>query len=196
MRLRPPRPAPAARVAGTRPPGLLAEKIGGIAFLQLLCPALRVTAQPLALPALRGLARLVLPGSHARQRSGSGRYFPTGTRPSFPAGAGNLCHLAGCSADRWLPGPASIVNAGAAMDRAVFGVSGLALRGSGGILLSWVGVHGGSRRGESQPQPAAEEGHGASAPPQEAGGGPGLVAGPAESSVAAGARRDRGERGG
>ena len=75
MRLRPPRPAPAARVEGTRPPGLLAEKIGGIAFLQLLRPALRVTAQSLALPALRGLARLALPGSHARQRSGSGRYL-------------------------------------------------------------------------------------------------------------------------
>ena len=76
MRLRPPRPGPAAGAEGTRPPGLLAQKIGGIAFSQLLHPALRVTAQPLALPALRGLARLALPGSHGRQRSGSG---PGGT---------------------------------------------------------------------------------------------------------------------
>ena len=55
MRLRPPRPGPATGAEGTGPPGLLAQKIGGIAFSQLLHPALRVTAQPLALPALRGL---------------------------------------------------------------------------------------------------------------------------------------------
>jgi len=81
VRLRPPRPAPAARAEGTRPPGLLAEKIGGIAFLQLLHPALRVTAQSLALSTLRGLARLALPGSHARQRSGRDAQI---VRPSTP----------------------------------------------------------------------------------------------------------------
>ena len=105
MRLRPPRPAPAARVEGTRPPGLLAEKIGGIAFLQLLHPALRVTAQSLALSTLRGLARLAFPGSHARQRSGSGRYFRQ-VHARLPLCAENLCHVAGCTADRWLLGPA------------------------------------------------------------------------------------------
>ena len=86
MRLRPPRPGPATGAEGTRLPGLLAQKIGSIAFSQLLHPALRVTAQPLALPALRGPARLALPGSHGRQRSGPAQHRavpPAGTSPSL-----------------------------------------------------------------------------------------------------------------
>jgi hypothetical protein len=84
VRLRPPRPGPAARAEGTCPPGLLAQKIGGIAFSQLLHPALRVTAQPPALPALRGLARLALLGSHGRQRSGSAPGGTSGRYKSVP----------------------------------------------------------------------------------------------------------------
>ena len=86
MRLRPPRPGPAAGAEGTGPPGLLAQMIGGIAFSQLLHPALRVTAQPLALPALRGLARLALLGSHGRQRSVPAQHQavpPAGISPSL-----------------------------------------------------------------------------------------------------------------
>jgi len=45
---------------------------------------LRVTAQPLALPALRGLARLALLGSHGRPRSGSAPGGTSGSYKSVP----------------------------------------------------------------------------------------------------------------